>query len=213
MFFIHHNILFCTNSFATWIEFSWYAASNRLTGFARLSFMGPLKNSQVAIDRIFVSLNEGTALVTCESPSQTNSAEFWCFLYCLPQQPAEQAVEFPEIWDQSWQGHAPVNGGFMSKKASNMEAWCFLFLLAWISSWTNSKVAEDVRSKHTNHRPLVMNIPPRAIDGEIFLVIGMNNLFNKVELSCHWFEMSWRRSDITVFFFITMLGLILIYGV
>ena len=59
----------------------------------------------------------------------TESAEFWCCLYCLPQQTVEQAVKFPENWNQSWQALAPFNSGFLSKKATNAEAWLFFVSL------------------------------------------------------------------------------------
>ena len=84
--------------------------------FSLLAWTNYLTNSQVTIDQNSVSLREGTALVTCESPSQTDSAEFWCFLCCLPQQTVDQAVTFPKIWNQSWQALVPFNCGLLSKK-------------------------------------------------------------------------------------------------
>ena len=97
--------------------------------FSLLAWTNYLTNNKVTIDQISVSLCEGTALVTCESPSQTDIAEFWCFLCCLPQHNVEQAVKFFRNLKSKLTGRAPFNGEFLSKKASNAEAWLFFVSL------------------------------------------------------------------------------------
>ena len=134
-------------------------------------------------------------MVTCESLSQTGSAEFWSFHCC--QQTVEQAAMFPKIWDQSWQALALVNGGFLSKKASIVEVWFFVvvFLLVWISCWANSQVAEDFRSKLTIIDPLWGEFSHTKSHwwGNIHCRWAKQTVEQAVELSVIWNVMTKKR--------------------
>ena len=102
--------------------------------FSLLAWTNYLTNSQVTIDQISVSLRERTAMVTCESPSQTVQSFDVFFVVCLNKLLNKQS-SYPKF---EIKADRPLHRSIVDSCPKGQQCGGLTFLLAWISCWTNS---------------------------------------------------------------------------